>query len=182
MAGADEFEGASTVDDAEEHGCVTAHLRVSAEELVDVVEDPDRIGLQVMPERAPCSMVVSRAAPRPLPETSAMRKAVRSSLMERRRSSRRRRYGRIVHAGYGKMRKVVQTMRQQRLLDVAGDVSSCSRRWRSRSRSTRRRYPGCLRLQRRGRRESGDRCRKMRPDAWSRDRPREKLPRLSTMD
>ena len=33
----------------------------------------------VMPESAPCSMVVSSAAPRPLPETSAIRKAVRVS-------------------------------------------------------------------------------------------------------
>src|SRR6266853_10033 len=31
----------------------------------------------VIPERAPCSIVVSSAAPRPLPETSAIRNAVR---------------------------------------------------------------------------------------------------------
>ena len=73
MAGLDVFEHAVAAEDADEHGGVAAHFGVAAEEAVDVVEDLHRIGAHGHAGKAPCSMVVSSAAPRPLPLTSAMR-------------------------------------------------------------------------------------------------------------
>ena len=74
------------------------------------------------PDTAPCSMVVSSAAPRPFPLTSAMRIAVRSSADRNHVEVVAADLGAgMVHAGDGKMRKIVQAVRHQRLLDGPRD-------------------------------------------------------------
>ncbi len=75
-----------------------------------------------MPDKAPCSIVVSRAAPRPLPLTSAMRMAVRSSLDRNHVEVVAAHFSAgMMHAGDGEMGKVVQAVGNERLLDGARD-------------------------------------------------------------
>ena len=71
----------SLPDHADKHRGVAAHLGMAAKEPVDVVEDLHRVGAHSQTRKGPCSMVVSSAAPSPLPLTSAIRIAVRSSLI-----------------------------------------------------------------------------------------------------
>jgi hypothetical protein len=67
-------------------------------------------------------MVVSSAAPRPLPLTSAMRTAVRSSLDWNHVEVVAADFSAgMMHAGDGEMRKVVQAVRNERLLNGARD-------------------------------------------------------------
>jgi len=81
MSGIDVLEFPITAENTKKHGGVFAYFRMLAQEIIDVIKNSHRIGAMVMPESAPWSIVVSRAAPSPLPETSAIRKAVRSSLI-----------------------------------------------------------------------------------------------------
>ena len=46
MARANKLQRAVAIDDAKEHGCVAAYFRVSAKKLVDVVEDFDGIAAE----------------------------------------------------------------------------------------------------------------------------------------
>jgi len=92
---------------------------------------------RLIAESAPCSMVVSRAAPRPLPETSADENggAPLAGVKDIEVISADGMTG-PMEAGDGKVRQVAQPLRKQRLLNLTGDFEFLSRRCRSRSRST----------------------------------------------
>ena len=79
MAGIDVFQIAVTAKNAKKHGAIFCYLGAFTQEIAEMIKYARRIGSHGHTgKRALEHGCKQRAAPRPLPETSAMRKAVRS--------------------------------------------------------------------------------------------------------
>ena len=137
MAGLDVFQPAIAIQQCEEHGCIAAHSAMRAEKFVDVVEDAHRVRAQG--HRGKRSLQHHGQQRRPQTFAADIGNQKRGALGsdgECIEVVAAHFMAGVVHSGDGHMRKIVQALRKQSLLNRAGDGEFLLQACRSRSRST----------------------------------------------
>src|SRR6266850_5185943 len=123
MAGVDELEMAFLIENAEKHCCVAADFRMSAEEAIHMIEEASGISAKCHPgERALKHGGEKRGAE---PFAGNVGDEKRGAAFAERKNikiiSPDRQAGKI-ESGDGEVRVFAEVTREQRLLDVAGDI------------------------------------------------------------
>src|SRR5882724_3537464 len=123
MTGVDEFEMAFLIENAEEHRCVAADFRVSAEEAIHVIEEASGIGAECHSGKRALKHGGEKRGAQPFSGNVGDEKC--GAALAKRKNikiiSPDGQAGKI-EASDGEVRVFAEVTREQGLLDVAGDI------------------------------------------------------------